>query len=127
MMSLTAELYWLPHCSTCQKAKAFLEEQGVSFTLVHDIKATALSEAQVKRLVDAVGGVDALFSKRAMKFRQWGLNEKELSQDELFAYMVQEYTFIKRPVTLLSNGDAFAGFAPKQMANYFDALKASKA
>ena len=126
MMSLTAELYWLPHCSTCQKAKVFLEEQGVSFTLVHDIKAIALSEAQVKRLVEAVGGVDALFSKRAMKFRQWGLHEKELSQDELLAYMVQEYTFIKRPVTILSNGDAFAGFAPKQMANYFESLKSSK-
>lgn len=123
-MTLSAELYWLPHCSTCQKAKAFLEAQGVSFTVVHDLKASPLSDVQVKRLADAVGGPEALFSKRAMKFRQWGLHEKILNSEELLAYMVQEYTFIKRPVTLFSNGDAFAGFAPKQMAAYFDAQKA---
>jgi arsenate reductase len=123
-MTLSAELYWLPHCSTCQKAKAFLEAQGVSFTVVHDLKASPLSDVQVKRLADAVGSPEALFSKRAMKFRQWGLHEKTLNSEELLAYMGQEYTFIKRPVTLFSNGDAFAGFAPKQLAAYFDAQKA---
>ncbi len=121
-MTLTAELYWLPHCSTCQKAKAFLEDKGIRFTLVRDIKAEPLSEAEVQRLVQAVGSEEALFSKRAMKFRQWGLHEKELSSTDLVELMVKEYTFIKRPLVIFSNAYAVAGFAPKQLENYLASL-----
>ena len=121
-MTLTAELYWLPHCSTCQKAKAFLEDKGIRFTLVRDIKAEPLGEAEVHRLVQAVGSEEALFSKRAMKFRQWGLHEKELSSTDLVELMVKEYTFIKRPVVIFSNSYAVAGFAPKQLENYLASL-----
>jgi arsenate reductase len=121
-MTLSAELYWLPHCSTCQKAKAFLEAQGVSFTKIHDMKSTPLSASELDVLIESMGGADALFSKRAMKFRQWGLHEKELTPTELKDYMAQEYTFIKRPVIRLSNGKTFAGFAPKQLATFFESL-----
>ena len=114
-MPLTAELYWLPHCSTCQKAKTFLEEKGIRFTLVRDMKAEPLSEAEVQRLVQAVGNEDLLFSKRAMRFRQWGLHDKTLAPNDLLDLMVKEYTFIKRPVVIFSNGYATAGFAPKQL------------
>ncbi len=119
-MTLTAKLYWLPHCSTCQKAKAYLEAKGVVFTLVHDIKANPLPEATVVELANGVGGAEALFSKRAMKFRSLGLHEQTLSSSDLLTHMVAEYTFIKRPVVVFEvDGTVLAGSSLKQYDAYF--------
>jgi arsenate reductase len=109
------QLYWLPHCSTCQKAKAFLEAQGLKVTLEHDLKANPLDAATVAKLAQAVGGAEALFSKRSMKYRPLGLHEQTLSEAELLAWMVKEYTFIKRPVMLFDTGAAACGFSQKTL------------
>ncbi|MFM7469286.1 MAG: arsenate reductase family protein [Vampirovibrionales bacterium] len=115
MMSIHVEtFYWLPHCSTCQKANEWLASQGVLVNAYHDLKASPLSTDTLSKLVTGIGSVDALFSKRAMKYRAWGLHEKVLSEEDKLHYMQQEYTFIKRPALFLSNGTVLAGFATKQ-------------
>ncbi|NNE98701.1 MAG: Spx/MgsR family RNA polymerase-binding regulatory protein [Pyrinomonadaceae bacterium] len=106
-------LYGLPHCSTCQKAVAYLEEKGVGIEKFHDIKENRLSRKEVKKLVNLVGGVDKLFSKRAMKYRSMGLNNMDLSEKDLLDYMIEEYTFIRRPV-LVFGEKALAGFSKKK-------------
>ncbi len=108
------DVYWLPHCTTCQKAVQHLHDRGVRVASLRDIKAQPLAESEVRDLARKVGGAEALFSKRAMKYRQMGLHEKELSEDDLFRLMSEEYTFITRPVIV--NGDqATAGWAPKRI------------
>lgn len=125
---LTAAIYWLPHCSTCQKAKAYLEAKGVRFSVVRDIKADPLSEAEVKDLVAKIGGAEALFSKRAMKFRSLGLHEQTLTAEQLVGHMATEYTFIKRPVVIFEATQAiFAGFSAKQYDAYLASLLPSQA
>ena len=117
---IKAQLYWLPHCSTCQKAKAFLEANGVSFSLVRDIKADPLSQQEVQGFVDKMaGGAEALFSKRAMKYRSLGLHEQTLIPEQLIEHMATEYTFIKRPVVIFeADSTIFAGFSAKQYEAY---------
>jgi arsenate reductase len=80
----------------------------------HDLKTERLSEAQVRDLAARVGGAEKLFSKRAMKYRQMGLHERELSEDEMLRLMAEEYTFVTRPVIV--RGDrATAGFSAKKL------------
>lgn len=105
--------YWLPHCSTCQKAAAFLEAAGVKIERFVDVKTEAVERATVADLAKRLGSVEALFSKRALKYRAWGLHEKTLSDDDMLDYMVQEYTFIKRPVLVTHTGTVLAGFSKK--------------
>jgi arsenate reductase (glutaredoxin) len=107
-----AKLYWLPHCSTCKKAHQFLENSGVKIACFHNLKEEPLSRREVKELVEMLGGAENLFSKRAIKYREMNLNERELSADEMLDLMSGEYTFIKRPV-LVINGKATAGFSEK--------------
>jgi arsenate reductase (glutaredoxin) len=104
-------LYWMPNCSTCQKADAYLRENDRGITTFRDIKAEPLSRDEVEQLANAVGGVDELFSRRAKKYRSMGLHERELSHDEMLDLMAGEYTFIKRPV-LVQGERAVAGFSP---------------
>jgi len=108
------DVYWLPYCTTCQKAVAHLQERGASIRSYRNLKEQPLSEDDVRALAKKVGGVEKLFSKRAMKYRQMGLHEQQLSEDDLVRLMAEEYTFVTRPVIV--RGDrATAGFSAKRV------------
>lgn len=110
--------YWLPHCSTCQKAEAFLTAQGVKIKTTVDVKTQTVSKATVEKLASALGGAEALFSKRALKYRALGLHEKTLTEAEMIDWMVKEYTFIKRPVLVATDGKVISGFSEKQYSDW---------
>ena len=46
------------------------------------------------------GSYEALFSRRAMKYKEWGLKDKPLTEKDYRDLILQEYTFIKRPVVV---------------------------
>ncbi len=108
-------MYGLPHCSTCQKALEFLRGKGVPVDGFRDVKAEPLSRAEVEELARMVGGAEALFSKRALKYRKLGLHEQTLSDDDLLRLMTEEYTFVTRPVVVRGER-ATAGFSEKRIA-----------
>ena len=54
-------------------------------------------------LKEKVGSYEALFSRKAMKYRSMGLHEKELTEADYRKLMLEEYTFLKRPFMI--NGD----------------------
>jgi arsenate reductase len=108
------DVYWLPYCTTCQKAVAHLEAKGVPVRSYRNVKEQPLSQEEVRGLAEKVGGVEKLFSKRAMKYRAMGLHEREVSEDEMVRLMAEEYTFVTRPVIV--RGDrATAGFSAKRV------------
>ena len=96
-----------------------MENAGVEIENFHDVKENRLSRKEVEGLVKLVGGADKLFSKRAMKYRSLGLNEMDLTDKDLVRYMIEEYTFIRRPV-LVSGDFAMAGFAKKKYEEFIN-------
>jgi arsenate reductase len=101
-------------CTTCTKAVAYLREKDVPIRALRNLKEEPLSEDEVRGLAAKVGGVEKLFSKRAMKYRQMGLHEREVSEGEMVRLMADEYTFVTRPVIV--RGDrATAGFSAKRV------------
>lgn len=111
---VSVDVYWLPYCTTCQKAVKHLEEKGVQVQSFRNLKDEPLSVDEVRDLAAKVGGAEALFSKRAMKYRKMGLHEQTLSDDDLLRLMSEEYTFVTRPVIV--RGDrATAGFSAKRV------------
>lgn len=113
-MAASVDVYWLPHCTTCQKAVAYLQEKHVPISAFRDLKAQPLERAEIEDLARKVGGVEKLFSKRAMKYRSMGLHEQTLSDDDLLRLMTEEYTFITRPV-IVRAARATAGFSAKRV------------
>ena len=100
-------------CNTCQKIIQQLNP-GEDVTLI-DIKQTNIDPDTLDQLREKVGSYEALFSKRAMKFRSMGLNEKTLTEDDYRRYMLEEYTFLKRPFILLDDR-VFVGNSAKEVA-----------
>ena len=100
----------LATCSTCQR---ILKEIPTlkKFTL-REIKTEPITAKELDELKKRAGSYEALFSKIAMKYRTMGLNEMKLTEKDYRKYILQEYTFLKRP-TIIIGKQIFIGSAPK--------------
>ena len=105
------KIYHLSTCDTCQRIikELNLKEQGFEF---QDIKTENISAKQLDAVHEKVGSYETLFSKRAMKFRSMGLNEMNLTEKDYRKYILQEYTFLKRPVIWVGK-NVFVGNSKK--------------
>ena len=108
------KIYHLANCGTCQNIIKELSPLP-KVTELQDIKTSAITEEQLTEMHALAGSYEALFSRRALKYRALGLNEKTLSEKEYKKYILQEYTFLKRPV-MVFNEQIFIGNAPKTVA-----------
>ncbi|PQJ16361.1 arsenate reductase family protein [Aureicoccus marinus] len=114
------KLYYLETCKTCQKIIAVLQPlDGVE---MREIKSQGLSEEELEKLYQRAGSYEALFSRRAMLFRQRGLNNQELGEQDYKNLILEHYTFLKRPV-LLANDQVFIGNAKKTVEAAQQALQ----
>lgn len=100
------KIYHLGTCSTCQRIISDLN-QGAGFEL-QDIKTDKITPAQLDQMKAKTGSYEALFSRRAMKYRAMGLHEKELSEMDYRSLILEEYTFLARPVIFI-NDQIFVG------------------
>lgn len=110
-------IFYLSTCSTCTRIIKDLQPDK-SFRM-QDIKSEAISEDQLKELAKKSGSYEALFSRKAMKFKSMGLKDKTLSEKDYQKLILQEYTFLKRPVIVIDD-ELFIGNSKKVV----DAAKA---
>lgn len=101
------------HLSTCNTNQKILKElmPGNDVELI-DIKQQNIDATTLDWLREKIGSYEALFSKKAMKYRSLGLDKKQLSEGDYRAYMLSEYTFLKRPFIILGD-HIFVGNARK--------------
>lgn len=104
------KIYYLPTCSTCNRIIKDLElDDSFSF---QDIKSNKITFEQIEQMEKMIGSYESLFSKRAMKYKSMGLRDKELSENDIKNLIVDEYTFLKRPVIII-NDKIFVGNSKK--------------
>ncbi len=79
-----------------------------------EIKSKGISEEQLQEMKNLSGSFESLFSRTAMKYRALGLNEKQLTEEDYKKLILEEYTFLKRPVFVLEN-EIFVGNSKKNI------------
>lgn len=104
------KFYFLSTCNTCQRILKHLDLDD-SFEL-RDIKSTPISSEELAHLKTLSGSYESLFSKRAKLYKELGLKEKTLSDEDYKTYLLEHYTFLKRPVLILNN-QLFVGNSSK--------------
>ena len=100
-----------PKCSTCQKAKAFLEENGVSYTL-RDIKIENPTEDELRQWHKLSGlPLKKFFNTSGLQYRALELTKKLLTmtEDEQFALLATDGMLVKRPL-LIGEDFVLTGF-----------------
>ncbi len=95
------------------------EELGYKEIKFRDLKEQPLQKNELKELAKKAGGIDKIFSRRAIKYRTLGLAEKNLTDDQKLDWMAQEYTFISRPV-IESDSKVVAGFSKRNYQEAFE-------
>jgi arsenate reductase-like glutaredoxin family protein len=106
------KIYHLSNCNTCQKI--IKEINPSADTILQDIKVENIDGNTLDWLKQKVGSYEALFSKRAIKYRSLGLNEMKLTEDDYRNYLLEEYTFLKRPF-MINGENVFIGNAKKEV------------
>ena len=90
------KIYHLSTCDTCQRI--LKELQPLDGFLLQDIKTEAITGEQLEEMHKLSGSYEELFSKRARLFREKGLHEKTLNENDYKNLILEHYTFLKRPV-----------------------------
>jgi arsenate reductase-like glutaredoxin family protein len=99
------KIFYLKSCSTNQRILKELNLEGVE---LQNIKEENIDEKTLNFLKSKMGSYEALFSRKAMKFRTMGLNEMNLTEADYKKYMLEEYTFLKRPF-MINEDEVFIG------------------
>lgn len=107
------KIFYLGSCSTC---KRILKELDLPIDVeLQDIKTNPISKVQLEELKKLSGSYETLFSKRAQLYRSKGLGNKTLNETDFKDYLLEHYTFLKRPV-LVFDSKIFIGNSQKTIA-----------
>ena len=104
-----------PKCSTCQKAKAWLDEKGISYT-DRDIKAENPSKEELSAWLEKSGlESKRFFNTSGLLYRSLELKTKlpGMSDDERLSLLSTDGMLVRRPL-LVGDDFVLAGFREKE-------------
>lgn len=92
--------YWYPKCSTCKKAKQWLDDNQVAYNQVDMIETPPKKEELQKWFENSELGIRRFFNTSGIKYRELGLKDKveHMTEDEAFTLLATDGKLIKRPI-----------------------------
>lgn len=102
------------HLGTCSTNSRILKELNLKSVDLQDIKKEPISTNQIEEMAKIAGSYESLFSRKAMKYKSLGLNEMKLSEADYKKHIIEEYTFLKRPVAIIGD-NIFIGNSKKNI------------
>lgn len=111
------KIYFLQTCDTCKRILKQLNLEGFE---KQEIKSNPITAAQLAEMYALSQSYEALFNKRAKKYTAMGLKNEALTEQDYKQYLLEEYTFLKRPVCIVDDA-IFIG----NSAKVIEALKAA--
>ena len=110
-----------PKCTTCQKAKKWLDEKGISYEL-RDIKENNPTLAELEKWYKMSGlPLKKFFNTSGLLYKSMGLKDKlpEMTEEDQLKLLATDGMLVKRPI-LVTDGRVLVGFSEKE---YEEALK----
>lgn len=103
------KIYYLKTCDTC---KRILKQLNLENIELQEIKSNPVTKEQLQEMYGFTNSYEELFNKRAKLYKELSLKDKTLSEEDYKNYILSEYTFLKRPVAIISN-EIFIGNSKK--------------
>ena len=104
-----------PKCSTCQKAKKWLDENNIEYVDRNIVTETPTKEELKKWIPKSGLDVRKFFNTSGMKYRELNIKEKikDMSEDEIYEQLASDGMLIKRPL-FISDTLFLKGFKEKE-------------
>ena len=106
------KVYYLKTCSTCIRILKALNLS--SDFILQDIKTEPISVKQLEHMKSLSGSYEALFSKRAKRYKEMDLKNQNLEERDYKQHILDHYTFLSRPVFII-NDAIFIGNSKKNI------------
>lgn len=105
------KVYFLQTCDTCRR---ILKEVNLNGFELQEIKANPISVKQLEEMYSRSKSYEALFNKRAKLYKAMDLKNQSISETDYRQYVLDEYTFLKRPVFMVDT-EIFIGNSQKEI------------
>ena len=111
------------HLSTCSTNKRILSQINTNGVELINIKSQHISEEDLDFMYKHTGSYEALFNKKAQKYKAMPASEKPVKDEDYKGLILSDYTFLKRPAAILDD-QVIAGSTPESVNKLIQILKA---
>ena len=114
-VSRTFDLNLYPQCSTCQKAKKWLDAQEISYIERHIVEENPTYEELKKWQARSGLPIKKFFNTSGMLYKEMQLKDKlpQMSEDEQLKLLATNGMLVKRPV-IVDGDTVLTGFREKE-------------
>lgn len=108
-----------PPCTTCKKAKKWLDEHGITYTARH-IKENNPSYEELKQWQEGSGlPLKKFFNTSGLQYRALELKDKlpGMSAEEQLQLLATDGMLVKRPILVTDDGKVLTGFKEVDWTN----------
>lgn len=112
---MNSVLVWYPKCTTCQKAKKYLEANQISFQERHIVEETPTKKELESWIKQSGLETKKFFNTSGLKYKELNLKEKlpNMTEEEKIELLSSNGMLIKRPL-FISNKTVLVGFKEKE-------------
>lgn len=110
-----------PKCSTCQKAKKWLEHNHIEFVDRHIVEETPTEEELRQWIPLSNKDIKNWFNTSGLKYKALNLKEElpEMTEEEKIKLLASDGMLIKRPL-IVSDNKVLIGFKEQEWKEYFN-------
>jgi Spx/MgsR family transcriptional regulator len=113
---MPVKLYGLAKCSTCIKARSWLDAQGIPYAF-QDYRDIPVDPETLKAWAESLGGWEKLVNRASITWRNLDERFKSPTSDKEWLSLVALYpALIRRPVTVYADHSVTVGFNEKRYA-----------
>ena len=104
-----------PKCSTCQKAKKWLDENGIAYDDRHIVEENPTKEELMAWHKLSGMPLKKFFNTSGMKYRELGLKDRlpDMTEEEQYDLLATDGMLVKRPV-IVAEDFVMTGFREKE-------------
>ncbi|REC32171.1 hypothetical protein CF160_06815 [Enterococcus pseudoavium] len=114
------KFYWYPKCSTCRKAKAWLDQAGIDYETIDLIQETPSAADFENWLTTSELPIRRFFNTSGIKYRELGLKDQmaDLSIKEASELLASDGMLVKRPLLIKDDQFLINGFKEADYESY---------
>jgi len=112
------ELYTTPSCSSCRKAKKWLEEFGIPY-VEKNLLVTGITRDDIKFILEKTeNGFEDIISKRSKAFKENNLNPDEMTINQLLDFIIENPSVLRRPILVDNKGRLQVGYNEEEIRSF---------
>jgi regulatory protein spx len=118
-------LYLTPSCTSCRKARAWLEEHGIEYT-ERNILTEPLTVDEIKSILRLTeDGTEEIISKNSNKYKELNVDIDSLPLNQLYQLIMENPKMLRRPIMLDEkriqvgyNDEEIRSFLPRKLRTF---------